>query len=76
MFSAKAFHNVGSKVAFGKFLGSGGEFFAPVFMAEGCTEIPTIRVPVGKRLRRKRLYKAGISFRLVKSPEAPKITIV
>ena len=39
-------------------------------------ENPTIRVPSGSRPLRKSWYKAGTSLRLVKSPEAPKITKV
>ena len=42
----------------------------------GVREKPTIRVSGGKRFFRRNSNNAGISLRLVKSPEAPKITIV
>src|SRR5689334_14731460 len=38
--------------------------------------MPTIRVPLGRRPFANREYKAGISLRLVRSPDAPKITRV
>src|SRR5688572_26453620 len=42
----------------------------------GVREKPITRVGSGRRFLRYRLKSAGISLRLVRSPEAPKITIV
>src|SRR5690606_7328548 len=39
-------------------------------------ELPTMLYSPGTRPFRRRLYSAGTSFRHVRSPEAPKITIV
>lgn len=67
---------VGSEILARGFGGRLGEFRPPSVVAVLGGEIPTTFAPADNRPLRNSEYKAGISLRLVKSPEAPKITMV
>ena len=56
--------------------GRRGKLLTPLLVREGSGERPTMRVAFGRRPLRYSSYSAGTSLRLVKSPEAPKMTIV
>lgn len=69
-------HSAASKPLPAKWAVEAASFSRQASCVNGVRENPTTRVCSGSRFLRYNSYNAGISLRLVRSPDAPKMTIV